>query len=694
MPYVIPGMFSDDGGGGGGSSLPSVTLDDEGKVLGVVNGSWDKMASGGGAGGYDLVVTLFINLPDDEDEPPSITADHTFQEVCAHKNSVLYKFIYGYTYQGEYYEEYYGCLEPTGSSDWESFIGLLGKSYIDADSDRENPPYYITSISEDYFMIYWNFFEGEDPEETLTYEMSMYGITKPELPYAEEVEDGSILVVENGRWIAGESPASGSIYNHIVTITTDYSGNDPEWTVDSNLFDVEAWLNQGLNVGFKHILLNKHGSADVCVESTTPVAGGEGILELRDKYISQDGLESTTYFEWSYDNEENVFTELITYPVVITQVIRNTKGVSTSWEATESLSNVLIDRTFASDDIKFIYRKMEYPISGSPTITSVKELNTYDIVSKYSNQNGKGIIFDLVKLTTELDNDTTTAAINAQMLEWKQPTGENEQFEIIADRSITLPESSGSSDGKGTEVIRIFHELDYTSGTLNEIWSAESSVRGSVDWSYIKSAIEDVYFRFEYYRWETGYDEDVVVLYADTEDIDITGLNRNEISILFTRNLEISQPFRNGESTWPLLNVKQYACVLHWGYDESEDEEFIYLVNCGYYEGINKHYIAYLTYDVSTNKYICSMNNGTIRNYILNGATVSILYGYSNNGYDYADIYNMTVVGGDVCGSCIQNKGTTMLYKALQFAETQSPSAVTYEVVLNQYNVTMNPPLE
>lgn len=49
---ITPEMISaiaDIVGGGGGSSLPAVTADDNGKVLAVVEGDWDKAENAGGA---------------------------------------------------------------------------------------------------------------------------------------------------------------------------------------------------------------------------------------------------------------------------------------------------------------------------------------------------------------------------------------------------------------------------------------------------------------------------------------------------------------------------------------------------------------------------------------------------------------------------------------------------------------------
>lgn len=51
------------GVGGGGSSLPTVTSDDNGDVLTVVEGAWDKAApSGGGGGTSAFVVHVVLNL--------------------------------------------------------------------------------------------------------------------------------------------------------------------------------------------------------------------------------------------------------------------------------------------------------------------------------------------------------------------------------------------------------------------------------------------------------------------------------------------------------------------------------------------------------------------------------------------------------------------------------------------------------
>lgn len=79
---VIPDMIqalAQKTGGGSGSSLPAVTSDDNGKLLTVVEGAWDKAdPSGGGAGIFKVTITA-----NDSD----ITANKTFAEIAAAINN-------------------------------------------------------------------------------------------------------------------------------------------------------------------------------------------------------------------------------------------------------------------------------------------------------------------------------------------------------------------------------------------------------------------------------------------------------------------------------------------------------------------------------------------------------------------------------------------------------------------------------
>ena len=76
------------GGGGGGSDLPDVTAADNGKVLGVVNGNWNKMDNPGKE-------QFVVNLTIDDAEDLSGTMDKTSNEINAAYRSgkeILFNF--------------------------------------------------------------------------------------------------------------------------------------------------------------------------------------------------------------------------------------------------------------------------------------------------------------------------------------------------------------------------------------------------------------------------------------------------------------------------------------------------------------------------------------------------------------------------------------------------------------------------
>ena len=81
-------------GGGGGSSLPSVSSVDNGKVLTVVSGAWDKAAPSGGGSGSDVLVVMFTVTSTNDPNVFDVTSDKTFAEVYAAIDEN--KPIYGY----------------------------------------------------------------------------------------------------------------------------------------------------------------------------------------------------------------------------------------------------------------------------------------------------------------------------------------------------------------------------------------------------------------------------------------------------------------------------------------------------------------------------------------------------------------------------------------------------------------------
>lgn len=88
-----------EGGGGGGSDLPAVTAADNGDVLTVVNGAWDKAAPSGGG-------VLVVHNTDG-------TLDKTWQEiydamisggaVYAHRNGGMSVFVFAGSNGSQYH---------------------------------------------------------------------------------------------------------------------------------------------------------------------------------------------------------------------------------------------------------------------------------------------------------------------------------------------------------------------------------------------------------------------------------------------------------------------------------------------------------------------------------------------------------------------------------------------------------------
>lgn len=87
-------------GEGGGDTLPSVTASDNGKVLGVVNGAWDKVTpSGGGGDLFPVNVTLTYDNTDPSNVQKILTPDKTADEITDALRSG--KYVVLYVSQGE-----------------------------------------------------------------------------------------------------------------------------------------------------------------------------------------------------------------------------------------------------------------------------------------------------------------------------------------------------------------------------------------------------------------------------------------------------------------------------------------------------------------------------------------------------------------------------------------------------------------
>lgn len=126
-----------DNGGGGGSDLPAVSAADNGDVLTVVNGVWDKAAPGGGGGGG----VLFVNATDDPVNH-TYTLNKTAKEVIdAYLAGQTVIVSYDIPSQTSSYGSVVGCEEAGGFfyiyamfSDW------VGR-FI-APTENDYPSYY------------------------------------------------------------------------------------------------------------------------------------------------------------------------------------------------------------------------------------------------------------------------------------------------------------------------------------------------------------------------------------------------------------------------------------------------------------------------------------------------------------------------------------------------------------------------
>lgn len=73
-------------GGGGGSSLPEVNSGDNGKVLTVVNGAWDKATASGG-GEQLCIVNISITIDEETGTITSQECDKTYEQVLSDFNA-------------------------------------------------------------------------------------------------------------------------------------------------------------------------------------------------------------------------------------------------------------------------------------------------------------------------------------------------------------------------------------------------------------------------------------------------------------------------------------------------------------------------------------------------------------------------------------------------------------------------------
>ena len=177
------------GSGGGGSGLPAVTSDDNGDLLGVVEGAWGKVDPPAG------VETFTVTLTESSD---TWTADKTIAEIIeayeAGKNCVAT----GINWSGTTVE--FALTAVATAVPAVSFNGMLAGSDFRA--------FAVVGFVDDNTDIW-----------TVT-QQSLDG----ELPAVTGADDGKLLGVSNGEWakVASNAPLmiTGTVAGTSVTITT------------------------------------------------------------------------------------------------------------------------------------------------------------------------------------------------------------------------------------------------------------------------------------------------------------------------------------------------------------------------------------------------------------------------------------------------------------------------------------------
>lgn len=144
-----------------GGSLPGVTAADNGKVLGVVNGEWDKVAAGGGGGSSDFFPVYFYSA-----SGQLTGASKTYAEVTEAINAgkIVYAQIVSYDHGQDPVTE--GVLDPfrywyVGNSNNYASYGQPGSSQymfmaiVPSASTYSDPDVFSNPLSEDHIMYFY-----------------------------------------------------------------------------------------------------------------------------------------------------------------------------------------------------------------------------------------------------------------------------------------------------------------------------------------------------------------------------------------------------------------------------------------------------------------------------------------------------------------------------------------------------------
>lgn len=228
-------LYSSGEGGGSGAGLPEVTSEDNGKVLGVVNGAWGKMELQEEEDTYETVLEMQLGEPiTGEGIPEWATAFDTTQ--------------------------YYSELE--------SLIG--DKIYIKTEKTGD------TVYPMDYSDEIWTnnvIFDGGEPELD---DDSQHGFVLFVLS-AEYCIFGSDVELSNTTLTILKKVSGGGSDDLIVTVTSvDEEGEDVNFTVDTEYSEIVAAANAKRNVRLS-VGFGDHGGYMLPLVST---ATGEAVFAI------------------------------------------------------------------------------------------------------------------------------------------------------------------------------------------------------------------------------------------------------------------------------------------------------------------------------------------------------------------------------------------------------------------------------
>lgn len=254
-------------GEGGDSSLPDVSSTDNGKVLGVVNGEWDKMTAPSGGDGDVFVISLLHTLDyEDPNNPVDVyTSDKTDEEIVSAFGDGKNVFV-RYQFQDDTNIKYLRCSHCT---------------YEPYENEGD---VYVHAVFEDIC----------DVEENFT--MQSILIANHFLQYDCEIYDGET----DHRWDYIDKSTVAQLYsknNIIITSSGDISAQN-------NTYTPSIAYNQAKSYGDKLSIVVKNGSSATSAKlwaavSTRVDSNGIYFDVPYTEVISNKTIDKVRSFQWT-----------------------------------------------------------------------------------------------------------------------------------------------------------------------------------------------------------------------------------------------------------------------------------------------------------------------------------------------------------------------------------------------------------